>query len=171
MISDHSGSLINFIKTDENGKVFFNDLWNGTYYTRIMAGKIIGSKTLPLQKSESINLKCNKTNMLLTFLTWAGEPLTEATVLIYDNDDVLIVCRIMIDKAALYVHGGRGGNGAISFRREKFVPFGGPDGGDGGNGGNVLIKTDTSETSLRKYRHRRKYKAGDGKNGQGQSSR
>jgi GTP-binding protein len=74
----------------------------------------------------------------------------------------------MIDRAVIYVRGGQGGDGAISFRREKFVPLGGPDGGDGGYGGNVIIKAELSVTSLREFRHKRTYRAGNGKNGQGQ---
>ena len=54
----------------------------------------------------------------------------------------------MIDKAEILIRAGDGGNGVISFRREKFVPFGGPDGGDGGNGGDLVIRAETSITSL-----------------------
>ena len=74
----------------------------------------------------------------------------------------------MIDKIEIMVKAGTGGDGAISFRREKFVPYGGPDGGDGGNGGNVVISVGPSITSLRKYRYRKVYRAGDGRHGGGQ---
>lgn len=74
----------------------------------------------------------------------------------------------MIDKVEITVKAGGGGDGAISFRREKFVPYGGPDGGDGGNGGNVVIRVEPSITSLRKYRYRKVYRAGDGRQGGGQ---
>ena len=60
---------------------------------------------------------------------------------------------------------GAGGDGAISFRREKFVPFGGPDGGDGGKGGDVLVRAEPASASLRKYQHRKRYLAGEGGNG------
>ena len=73
----------------------------------------------------------------------------------------------MIDKVEIRVKAGEGGDGIISFRREKFVPFGGPDGGDGGNGGNVVIRAEPAITSLRKYRHRKLYRAGDGRHGGG----
>jgi GTP-binding protein len=73
----------------------------------------------------------------------------------------------MIDKVEIMIKAGDGGNGIISFRREKFVPFGGPAGGDGGNGGNVVIRAETSVTSLRKYRHRKLYRASDGRHGGG----
>ena len=75
---------------------------------------------------------------------------------------------IMLDKVEITAKAGDGGDGAISFRREKFVPYGGPDGGDGGAGGNVIIKAEPSVTSLRKYRHRKVYRAGDGRHGGGQ---
>jgi len=65
------------------------------------------------------------------------------------------------------VKAGDGGNGMISFRREKFVPFGGPDGGNGGKGGNVIVKADGSVTSLRRFRWKRLYIAEDGGNGGG----
>jgi len=74
----------------------------------------------------------------------------------------------MIDRSVIQVKGGKGGDGAISFRHEKFVPYGGPDGGDGGSGGSVIIRADSSVDSLQKFRHKRRYLAGDGKNGQGQ---
>lgn len=73
----------------------------------------------------------------------------------------------MFDKASLNVIAGSGGNGAVSFRHEKFVPYGGPDGGNGGNGGDVVIRADGSVDNLIKYRRRRIYKAGDGRNGAG----
>jgi GTP-binding protein len=80
----------------------------------------------------------------------------------------LLLILIMLDKVEIKVRAGDGGDGAISFRREKFVPYGGPDGGDGGTGGDVIIKADSSVTSLRKYRHRKVYRAGDGRHGGGQ---
>ena len=73
----------------------------------------------------------------------------------------------MFDKAKIEVRAGDGGDGAVSFRREKFVPFGGPDGGDGGDGGDVIIMSDPSVTSLRIFRRKRLYRAGNGRNGQG----
>jgi len=71
----------------------------------------------------------------------------------------------MLDRVEIAVKAGRGGSGAISFRREKFVPFGGPDGGDGGNGGNIVIRADPAVTSLRKFKQKRFYRAEDGKAG------
>ena len=60
-----------------------------------------------------------------------------------------------------------GGAGAISFRREKFVPFGGPDGGDGGDGGDIVVVADPAISSLQQYRHKRFYRAKDGGDGRG----
>src|SRR5438067_1575560 len=71
----------------------------------------------------------------------------------------------MIDEAAIEVAAGRGGDGAVSFRREKFVPRGGPDGGDGGRGGDVMIEARRSVSTLRDYRDRRLYRAEDGERG------
>ncbi len=73
----------------------------------------------------------------------------------------------MFDRVEIMVKAGSGGNGAISFRREKFVPFGGPDGGDGGNGGSILVRADESVDSLRKFRHKKIYRAENGRNGGG----
>lgn len=69
------------------------------------------------------------------------------------------------DRARIFVRSGRGGNGAVSFRREKYVPAGGPDGGDGGRGGDVIIEVDEGLNTLIDYRNVRKYKAQDGEPG------
>ena len=74
----------------------------------------------------------------------------------------------MYDVVSIKVGGGKGGDGAISFRREKYVPFGGPDGGDGGDGGNVIIKLDPSITDFKDFRHKGWYRAKNGENGRGQ---
>ncbi|MCJ7769650.1 MAG: GTPase ObgE [Dehalococcoidales bacterium] len=74
----------------------------------------------------------------------------------------------MFDKAEITVIAGRGGSGVVSFRREKFIPLGGPDGGDGGNGGNVVIRADNNTTSLVYFQYRSVYRAGDGGNGRSQ---
>jgi len=73
----------------------------------------------------------------------------------------------MFDKVEIRVRGGDGGDGIISFRREKFTPFGGPDGGDGGGGGGVVIVAGGGITSLRQFRQKRFYRAEDGKDGKG----
>jgi len=73
----------------------------------------------------------------------------------------------MFDVAKITVRAGAGGDGAISFRREKFVPYGGPDGGDGGNGGNIVLVADASATNLLMFGRNALYRAGRGGNGQG----
>ena len=73
----------------------------------------------------------------------------------------------MFDKVEIEVKAGDGGGGVISFRREKFVPFGGPDGGDGGGGGDVIVMADSSVDSLQVFGGRRFYKASDGDDGKG----
>ncbi|MEO8810625.1 MAG: Obg family GTPase CgtA [Rhodanobacter sp.] len=72
-----------------------------------------------------------------------------------------------VDEANIKVHAGDGGNGCISFRREKFIPFGGPDGGDGGSGGSVWLVADEGLNTLVDFRHQRSFKAQRGQNGMG----
>jgi GTP-binding protein len=72
-----------------------------------------------------------------------------------------------VDEAIIKVQAGDGGNGCISFRREKFIPFGGPDGGDGGYGGSVWLVADEGLNTLVDFRHQRSFKAKRGENGMG----
>jgi GTP-binding protein len=74
---------------------------------------------------------------------------------------------VFSDRATIHVQAGKGGDGALSFRREKFVPKGGPDGGDGGDGGDVVLVADPGLRDLSTYRRRRWIKAGRGENGRG----
>ena len=71
------------------------------------------------------------------------------------------------DKAKIFIQAGKGGNGAISFRREKYVAAGGPDGGDGGKGGNVIFRVELGMTTLMDFRYKRKYVAQSGGDGSG----
>ena len=73
----------------------------------------------------------------------------------------------MFDRVEIVVKAGYGGNGAVSFRHEKFVPFGGPDGGNGGEGGDAIIVAGEGVTTLRYFKQKRVYRAGDGGNGKG----
>ena len=72
-----------------------------------------------------------------------------------------------IDEVKIRVAAGKGGNGCVSFRREKYIPFGGPDGGDGGDGGSIYLRADQGLTTLADYRHKRQFKARNGESGMG----
>jgi GTP-binding protein len=74
---------------------------------------------------------------------------------------------MFIDKAKVFVKSGDGGNGAISFRREKYVPLGGPDGGDGGKGGSIIFQVETGITTLLDFKYKKKFIAEPGENGGG----
>ena len=74
-----------------------------------------------------------------------------------------------IDQAIVYIKAGNGGNGVISFRREKFVPKGGPDGGNGGHGGSVRVCAEKQLGTLLDFKYRRHYKAGNGEHGRGKT--
>ena len=75
--------------------------------------------------------------------------------------------KMFVDKAKISIKAGDGGNGAVSFHREKFVAAGGPDGGDGGRGGDVIFQADTNMSSLIGFRYKKKYAAENGQNGSG----
>ncbi|MCH7589371.1 MAG: hypothetical protein IIC78_15245, partial [Chloroflexi bacterium] len=72
---------------------------------------------------------------------------------------------MFIDEARIIVASGKGGDGVVHFRREKFVPFGGPDGGDGGKGGDVIFEVSAKLSTLAKFTNKRKYLATDGRRG------
>ena len=72
---------------------------------------------------------------------------------------------MFVDFAVIEVHAGKGGDGAITFRREKYVPKGGPSGGDGGRGGNVILRANSNLHTLLDFRYKKKYKAGNGSSG------
>ncbi len=74
---------------------------------------------------------------------------------------------IFIDEATITVKAGNGGDGCVSFRREKYVPRGGPDGGDGGDGGSVIFVADPHMSTLMDFRYRKVYRAGNGEHGKG----
>ncbi|MCT2885171.1 GTPase ObgE, partial [Lentilactobacillus parabuchneri] len=76
---------------------------------------------------------------------------------------------MFVDQVKIDVKAGNGGNGMVAFRREKYVPNGGPAGGDGGRGGNVIFKVDSGMNTLMDFRYHRKFKAKNGGNGANKS--
>jgi GTP-binding protein len=72
-----------------------------------------------------------------------------------------------VDEAVINVQAGHGGSGCVSFRREKFIPKGGPDGGDGGKGGDVVLRADSQRRTLYQFRFKRQFNAPNGRSGQG----
>lgn len=76
-----------------------------------------------------------------------------------------------VDEAPIVVHAGKGGNGCLSFRREKYIPKGGPDGGDGGDGGSVYLEADANMNTLVDYRYQRQFRAENGEPGRGSNCR
>ena len=72
---------------------------------------------------------------------------------------------MFVDRAKIFIKSGKGGNGAVSFRREPFVPEGGPDGGDGGKGGDVIFQADRNMRTLMDFKYKRKYEAENGQDG------
>ncbi|XP_051126912.1 GTP-binding protein OBGC, chloroplastic [Andrographis paniculata] len=104
------------------------------------------------------------------------DDLNESTDLIFSEEEEEVTFKekgipaVMrcFDKAKIYVKAGDGGNGVVAFRREKFVPLGGPSGGDGGRGGNVYVEADAAMNSLLPFRKSIHFRAGRGSHGQGQ---
>ena len=74
---------------------------------------------------------------------------------------------MFVDEAKILVKAGNGGNGCVAFRREKFVPRGGPSGGDGGNGGSIYLQANPNDNTLLRYRYNREFKADRGRHGEG----
>jgi len=76
---------------------------------------------------------------------------------------------MFVDKASIIVKAGKGGNGAVSFHREKYISAGGPDGGDGGRGGSIVLNVDTNMSTLMDFRYKTKYAASNGADGTGKN--
>jgi len=74
---------------------------------------------------------------------------------------------VFVDEAKIFVKAGDGGNGCVAFRREKYVPRGGPSGGDGGNGGSIYVEANPNDNTLLRYRYNREFKADRGRHGEG----
>ena len=76
---------------------------------------------------------------------------------------------MFVDEAKIFVKAGDGGNGCVAFRREKYVPRGGPSGGDGGHGGSIYLQANANDNTLLRYRYNREFKADRGRHGEGSS--
>src|ERR1700678_2821559 len=74
---------------------------------------------------------------------------------------------MFVDEAKIYIKAGDGGNGCVAFRREKFVPRGGPSGGDGGHGGSIYLEANPHDNTLLRYRYNREFRADRGRHGEG----
>lgn len=74
---------------------------------------------------------------------------------------------MFVDEAKILVKAGDGGNGCVAFRREKYVPRGGPSGGDGGKGGSIYLEANPNDNTLLRYRYNREFKADRGRHGEG----
>src|ERR1700722_13670896 len=74
---------------------------------------------------------------------------------------------MFVDEAKILVKAGDGGNGCVAFRREKYVPRGGPSGGDGGHGGDIYIESNTNDNTLLRYRYNREFRGERGGHGEG----
>ena len=72
-----------------------------------------------------------------------------------------------LDQAKIYIKSGDGGNGCVSFRREKYIEFGGPDGGNGGKGGNIIFESTAELNTLIDFRYKQHFKAERGEDGKG----
>src|SRR5260370_37490611 len=74
---------------------------------------------------------------------------------------------VFVDEAKIFVKAGSGGNGCVAFRREKYVPRGGPSGGDGGHGGSIYLQANPNDNTLLRYPYNREFKADRGRHGEG----
>ena len=74
-----------------------------------------------------------------------------------------------LDQVKIYIKAGSGGSGSPSFRREKFIEFGGPDGGDGGKGGSIILKSERNLNTLIDYRYKQHFKSERGSDGKGKN--
>jgi hypothetical protein len=90
VLTNQTGFLTNWTRTDENGIAYFNDVFNGSYWIEVRGGEIIGEAVLHLQKPESVTIYGDKTYMALRFVAQSGDPLSGATVFVYDNENNLV---------------------------------------------------------------------------------
>src|SRR6266571_5769735 len=105
--------------------------------------------------------------LLFPQVLWHRAKRPSARGLVFCICDRISCVMKFLDEAKVYVRSGDGGNGCVAFRREKFIEFGGPDGGPGGRGGDVVVEAVDGLNTLIDYRYRQHFKAGRGKNGMG----
>lgn len=89
-VRNQTGLMVNWTRTNVNGTAYFKDIWNGTYWIRVMGSEEVGEQILSLQEQRFITIVCNKTYMTMGFETLSGEPLTEATVTVFDDAGNLV---------------------------------------------------------------------------------
>ena len=120
-----------------------------------------------LRRLGQLSWLCTRMSVFLAF----GAGLEDALVYFLEFSQRREQCKFtlmkFLDEAKVYVQSGAGGNGCVSFRREKFIEFGGPNGGDGGNGGDVVVEAVAGLNTLIDYRYQQHFKAGRGGNGMG----
>jgi len=102
VVTNQTGMLVNWTKTDENGMSYFYDIWEGTYWVRVVGGETVGDRMIELKKPESISIVGNKTYMSLKFVTSSGAALSGATVIV-SNEDGDLIFRSRTDENG-YVH-------------------------------------------------------------------
>ncbi len=97
-------------------------------------------------------------------LTFPNPPFPPVATIYFSLLFIKIIMKFL-DQAKIYIKAGNGGSGSASFRREKFIEFGGPDGGDGGDGGSIIIESDRNLNTLIDFRYAQHFKAQHGKPG------
>jgi hypothetical protein len=102
--TNQTGLLLNWTKNDGNGTAYFTGVWNGTYSLKVVSGELVGKKIVNLQESDFFTMKCNETYMSLSFTTWLGGPLKNATVYIQNSAGHLLF-RDLTDQNGEVFHG------------------------------------------------------------------
>ncbi len=102
LVTNQTGMLVNWTKTDEDGMSYFYDIWEGTYWVRVVGGETVGDRIIELKEPESISIVGNKTYMSLKFVTSSGAALSGATVIV-SNEDGDLIFRSRTDENG-YVH-------------------------------------------------------------------
>ena len=120
-----------------------------------------------LRRLGQLSWLCTRMSVFLAFGAGSEDALVYFLEFSQRREQCKFTLMKFLDEAKVYVQSGAGGNGCVSFRREKFIEFGGPNGGDGGNGGDVVVEAVASLNTLIDYRYQQHFKAGRGGNGMG----